>query len=215
MNINIDTKEVMRYMGCSENTPVSDAIINCINEIKDIMTPRFTYKVFDIEIFGESVSLIGTNVVIKSKDIATLLKNSKKCIILCATIGTNVDKKISLYQATDMEKAMYMDAAASSAIESVCETAVQQIKTQEIVKNLTIRYSPGYGDFDIGYQKEILNLTDAYKKIGLTSTSSMMLTPLKSVTAIIGITDKPYMTTYSCGNCNLKDVCNYKGCGNK
>lgn len=210
--IDINIKEVMRYMGCTEDTPVSSELADTIEKIKKIITPRYTYKVFDVCVSDNLTEFIGTNFKIKSKDVATLLKKSKKCIILCATLGIDVDKAIGLYQATDMEKAVFADAIGSSAIETLCETATDQIKTQEIVKNLTIRFSPGYGDFDISYQKDILNLTDAYKKIGLTASSSMMLTPLKSVTAIMGITDKPYMTTYNCGSCNLKETCQFKGC---
>ena len=49
------------------------------------------------------------------------------------------------------------------------------------------RFSPGYGDFDIRHQKELLQMLDGAKKIGLTVTDGMMLSPTKSVTAVIGV----------------------------
>ena len=61
------------------------------------------------------------------------------------------------------------------------------------------RFSPGYGDFSILYQKDVLRMLDAPKKIGLTMTDGYMLTPTKSVTAIIGIS-------------NTKEPCHRKGC---
>ena len=48
------------------------------------------------------------------------------------------------------------------------------------------RFSPGYGDFDIRYQKSIMRMLDCAKNIGLTMTDSYMMTPTKSVTAVIG-----------------------------
>lgn len=49
------------------------------------------------------------------------------------------------------------------------------------------RFSPGYGDFSIAHQGEILRLLDSAKKIGLSMTESSMLIPTKSVTAVIGL----------------------------
>ena len=50
-----------------------------------------------------------------------------------------------------------------------------------------MRFSPGYGDFDLKYQKDILEYLDANKKIGISLTDSLMMIPTKSITAIIGI----------------------------
>ena len=69
------------------------------------------------------------------------------------------------------------------------------------------RFSPGYGDFDIAHQDMILRMLDTAKKIGLTMTDSYMLTPTKSVTAIIGISDTQE-------KCHIKgcEVCEKKDC---
>ena len=44
----------------------------------------------------------------------------------------------------------------------------------------------GYGDFDIAFQKPLMQMLDCAKNIGLTMTDSYMMTPTKSVTALIG-----------------------------
>jgi cobalamin-dependent methionine synthase I len=54
---------------------------------------------------------------------------------------------------------------------------------------LTMRYSPGYGDWNLDVQPEILATLDS-GRIRLTSNISHILIPEKSVTAIIGIKDK-------------------------
>ena len=49
------------------------------------------------------------------------------------------------------------------------------------------RFSPGYGDFPLEYQRELLGVLDAAKRIGLTLTDSLLMAPSKSVTAVIGV----------------------------
>ncbi len=211
----VDIKEALRYLGCKEENPELMASAGeCIDEILNITTPHITYEVYDILVNEGEVKIKNTDIVFKSCDLAKLLKHSKRCVIMAATLGCAVDKRIAFYQKTDMEKAVVFDACASAAVEALCETAAGQIKSQEIVKYLTIRFSPGYGDLSLSYQKEMINLTDSYKKIGLTATSSMLLTPTKSVTAIMGITDTPYMLTREgCENCPAFNDCKYKkGC---
>lgn len=213
MNIKTDIIEALRYLGCKTyDSELADTAKQCINEINSIMTPRWTYRVYSVCPDNCGVKIIDNDYYIKSCDIQKLLKNSDKCVIMAATLGTEVDKKIAYYQKIDMSKAVIFDACASATVEALCDYAQQQIKSIENVKFLTMRYSPGYGDFDIEEQKKVLELTDAYRKIGLTTNSSYVLTPLKSVTAVMGITDEPYMICYnSCNNCSKNKTCAFKG----
>jgi len=72
------------------------------------------------------------------------------------------------------------------------------------------RFSPGYGDFDIAHQDMILRMLDTAKKIGLTLTGGNMLTPSKSVTAVIGVSRLPRnCTVQGCEVCAKRD-CAYR-----
>ena len=52
---------------------------------------------------------------------------------------------------------------------------------------LRSRYSPGYFDLDITENKNLFELMDITKRIGLTITGTCQMVPSKSVTAFIGI----------------------------
>ena len=52
------------------------------------------------------------------------------------------------------------------------------------------RYSPGFGDFGLEYQPYIFEALDCQRAIGLTLTDSFLMSPTKSVTALIGILDE-------------------------
>ena len=74
-----------------------------------------------------------------------------------------------------------ISAVGSSAIECFCDTKTEKFGP----KNR--RFSPGYGDLDLKYQPLILNELSALKHTGITLLENLMMTPSKSVTAIIGI----------------------------
>lgn len=184
MDININ--ECLRYLGCKEKDEQTINLISrCIDEIKEKATPKFTYKILPIEVTETSVKITDTDICFKSSNLAKLLSGCEKCVILAATMGVWADKMLTYYQKTNMSYAVVFDATLSEATESVCNMAEQELKDRGYT--LTPRYSPGYGDLSIMHQKDFLKLSDAYKTIGLTCTDSMLLTPTKSVTAIMGI----------------------------
>ena len=95
-----------------------------------------------------------------------------------------MDRLLLKYKKTDPVKAMIIDCIASSGIECRCDEINEAIVKD---KKSRPRYSPGYGDVGLEHQISILSFLDAQRKIGLTLTESMMMLPIKSVTAIIGI----------------------------
>ena len=82
---------------------------------------------------------------------------------------------------------MVTDCIASSGIEVFCDLVNDEMKAGRILKP---RYSPGYGDVSLSCQNDILSFLDAYRKIGLTLTETYLMTPIKSVTAIVGIEEE-------------------------
>ena len=69
------------------------------------------------------------------------------------------------------------------------------------------RFSPGYGDWDVHAQPDLLRLTQA-ETIGISLTESFMLRPRKSVTAVIGLlrgADEKKDAPKSCASCPKSD----------
>lgn len=54
-------------------------------------------------------------------------------------------------------------------------------------ESLVARYSPGYADFPLSAQRELLALLDAPRKVGVSLTDSLLMVPSKSVSAVIGV----------------------------
>ena len=84
-----------------------------------------------------------------------------------------------------------------------CATLEQDLAPGEY---LTPPYSPGYGDWDLGAQPLVLDLLQAPKRLGLTLTAGGMLVPEKSVTALVGISDrKEEACRQKCMRCTKTD----------
>ncbi|QCX32433.1 hypothetical protein FDN13_01250 [Caloramator sp. E03] len=136
------------------------------------------------------------------------------CAFLAATLGSNIDNKIKYYEKTDFTRSIILDACATTAIEELCDMVEEEIKAialEKYKKNITNRYSPGYGDLSLEYQPSIINLLDANKRIGLTVTDSLILIPRKSVTAIIGFQDDYIIKESSkCNKCKNNSNCFYR-----
>lgn len=213
--MDIDKKEVLRYLGyksSSADKQTSDLIDECIQELRKISKPKYIYKVFDIEKNQEQVNLLNTTLSLRSKNIKNHLKFSSRCAVMAATLGIETDRYISIYSNLNLSKALVMDSCATAAIESICDMAEEEIKeyAKALDFNITGRFSPGYGDLSIEIQPEIINILDAYKKIGLTATESCILIPRKSVTAFIGFQKSKNCDMRSnCLSCN-KNNCEYR-----
>ena len=76
------------------------------------------------------------------------------------------------------------------------------------------RFSPGYGDLPITLQNQLLDLLDAPRRVGLTASASHILIPRKSVTAILGVSDRPVAQgARSCVSCPAWAGCQYQKAG--
>ena len=73
---------------------------------------------------------------------------------------------------------------------------------------LTDRFSPGYGDLPLSLQADFLRATDAGRKLGITVNDSFLMTPCKTVTAVIGLSERPQPARVrGCAHCNLRESC--------
>lgn len=202
----INREEALRYLALRDGVTLDDTVLRYIDECEERVTralsPRFLYRSFSLS--EPIIPLVGG-------DIAAHLRGCTEAVILCATVGAGVDRLIRALQVEDMAKAVIADAFAGAAVEQVCEYAENEIKKVLFGKFFTWRYSPGYGDFPLETQKSLLEALDAPRKIGLCATDSLMLTPIKSVTAVMGVSEKPLPERVrGCVTCTMGERCEFR-----
>lgn len=147
---------------------------------------------------------------LEGKSIKRHLSGCQKIVVMGATLGAGADHLIRRLQITDMTEAVIADCGASVLIEQVCD-AFQKTINDAVDGYTTSRFSPGYGDFPIEVQPDMIRYIDGQRKIGLNVTSNNLLVPRKSVTAVIGISDRPVRGSLAtCAECVLRDKCDLR-----
>lgn len=188
--VDIDEEIVLKYLRYNAryiDGITSKVLKESIAELKEIGQAKYVYSTFDITTGNGTVNF-DDQLIVYSNSLTKLYKNSVKSTIFAATLGFEVEKRIRYYSKTDLSKAIVFDACAGVYIESICnyiDDEIKQIARKEGY-GTTYRFSPGYGDFPILYQNQILKLLNAEKHIGLLANESHILLPRKSVTAFIG-----------------------------
>ncbi len=182
---NID--EALRYMGVKSYVDCDRELLKTVEECADMLQKKSSFKACytyaDISVTGEYELSVpfGT---IRSKNLFNHISGLKTIAVFCATIGIGADRLIKTSSIASPARAVIYDALASSLIENWCDYVNGQIVGINYAKS---RFSPGYGDFAIEYQKNICDFLNTYKNIGVSVTDYMMMTPSKSVTAVIGM----------------------------
>ncbi|WP_244833125.1 vitamin B12 dependent-methionine synthase activation domain-containing protein [Clostridium sp. BJN0001] len=212
----IDKKEVLRYLGYKNQSMTSyieKLIDECIKETLNLVKPRYVIQYGNLEFLDNNIRVKDTNLILEGNDIKKLLKNSKKAAFMAVTIGYEIENKIKLYEKTELTRALILDSCATTAVEKICDILEERIKNEALKENLdiTFRYSPGYGDLTLDVQGMFLAVLNAQKRIGLTVSEKNILIPRKSVTAIIGFTNKKQLISDNkCKNCKNYKTCTFR-----
>lgn len=219
-----DLKEIYRYLGYQGKTPDETTVKQVSDAISLLDTnesAKSTYQIFPILVPDNPDSPIeveGTTLLLEGKDMRTLLSECTHCVLIAVTLGRQVDQWIRETQIRDMGQAVILDACSSSLAEAYCNLVESEItaKIKETMvtegeKFLTDRFSPGYGDLPLAIQPKFSQVLQTGKKIGLSVSSTFLMSPKKSITAIIGIADKPQpMRIKGCGFCRMRENCQYR-----
>lgn len=212
--MDVRTKETIRYLGYGKHAvdeKTLQSIEESFEELVRIAEKKSISQIFDLCVKDEN-QLVIENIEIFSRNLRTNLRDCKQVVLFAATLGTDVDRLIRKTQVVDMAKAVVMQACAAALLEEFCDKLQNEVaeQLQKQGKYIRPRFSPGYGDFSILHQKDFISLLDTPKMIGLSMTESYMLTPTKSVTAVIGISEtQTDCDSNACENCKKTD-CKYK-----
>ena len=190
----------------------------------DAAEPAFTYK-----------ALNAGQLTVRGASLAKHLEGCDRTVVMAVTLGHTVDRLISETQASKIALGVVIDSGASVMAERAANMAEEKIRAelaeaqtrakraadaaadvadadsagnQTAPLFMTPRFSPGYGDSPLEMQEQVLDLLDAKDQLGITLSKGYMMSPSKSITAIIGLADHPVTGRLAtCDECVLKDKC--------
>ena len=185
----------------------------CAREVLAAARPRWTCRTFALAPEAEGVRL-SCGLLLPGEDLKRHLEGCSRAVLFCATLSAQVDTLIRRAESGDMLRALALDCCAAAAVEDLCDQIEGELQGQFPGCFFPFRYSPGYGDLPLTLQGPLLGLLDAPRKVGLCASATHILTPRKSVTAILGVADHPIREkARSCVGCPAHDGCQYRKSG--
>jgi len=206
----LNYNEILMYLGHRGQavTPeVEGQIRRCMERVADASDPRLVYRRLPVS-EGRIPGLP-----LEGEDIRGMLMPCREAVLMAVTLGPRVERLLMRSEVTDMADAVIMDACASTAVENVCDHFEFDLREELKLEGLylTDRFSPGYGDLPLKHQSALCAALDTARRIGLTVTQNLILVPRKSVTAILGISDRPQqLRKRGCEVCSMFLTCPYR-----
>lgn len=214
----VERGEVLRYLGYAgqELTPeldarIDDVVAACLAACR----PQGVTRVFDVSGRGESggapvIRLRGTALELVGHSIAEHLDGALAVGVLAVTVGMGVEAELRRLSLTDRVAQVIFDAAGTAAVERAADAAEAAIVAEAHERGLfcAARFSPGYGDLPLATQPVLLDALDAGRLLGIRLSPALLMSPTKSVTAVVGLFDRPRAGAHaSCGGCPCRDFC--------
>ena len=181
--------QVCRYLGCrGEPDPaLAERVRTLTAQVEEAAHPRTVSRVFPLTFLGGDKLALGP-LAVESAALRRNLAGCEEVILFAATLGVGVDRLIARANAGRVSDAAVYQAAGAALIEEVCDLDWEDLRRAGEAEgwHLRPRFSPGYGDFPLACQGELLSALRAPETIGLTASDAMLLLPSKSVTAVMG-----------------------------
>ena len=185
----IDAKETRRYAGLMKAIGFDESKIEAAcQDARLLAAPKGIWQIYDYDCEKQEIKA-EPSCILQGTKIGSHLAGCDKVIALAATVGETIEETVTKsFEEGAYAASVLLDAAATTAVEQVADAMEKTIRPKAAAKGYGMRWrlSPGYGDWPIEQQPELIRLTGA-ENIGLHLSSSMMLIPRKSITAIIGL----------------------------
>ena len=184
----VDRREILRYAGVSGQIPeVEQLMQSCLDEVQGKLCYRVCYGEFALFLDGKSVDFGFMKA--DSCSLQSRLLGCDRAVVFAATVGIEIDRLITKYGKVEPSRALMLQAVGTERVEALCDAFCHDLACRVQVEGRTTRprFSPGYGDLSLQLQRDVLGVLQASTRIGLTLSDHFLMSPSKSVTAIVGI----------------------------
>ena len=188
--IPFDEREILRYAMLPSFAPAPEELPlqECLKAAKGAAQCRAVWARYPLVRDGETLDLGFART--DSRDLRDRLAGCGEILLFACTAGAETDRRIARAKLLSPARGLLMHAIGAQQVEGACEELCRRLAERFADRQLTDRYSPGYGDLPLSLQRDVMEALDCGRSIGVTLSDSLLMTPSKSVTAIIGMKEK-------------------------
>jgi len=213
--INIQPEDIKSLLGDEfgvVDSYTGEVIDKIISECRECMSPQGSFT--QIEVLktedSEQISIEDSSFQ-TGRTINKMLAGSETYVFLIATAGPGPETMArELLAKGEFLEGYIADMVASALVESVANQVqyhIRQLAVQSGLK-ITNRYSPGYCKWDVSEQQKLFKLFPE-NCCGITLSNSSLMSPIKSVSAVLGMGHSVAYQEYTCEICSMKE-CLYR-----
>ena len=209
----INPSELYEQMGYGQSIPdeaILQEIDKVLREVKSFLKPSFCYFVkygaLDLEQYTLTIEDTTLSV---GKIIARQLRGSEAYAFFVCTAGMDFeDYQRELMRKGDMVRVFIADALGSVIAEKAADRMEEslQMNIDKLGWKHTNRFSPGYCSWHVSQQQLLFPLFGTPEPCGVHLSDSSLMTPIKSVSGVIGVGPNVRHLDYTCGLCDF-DKC--------
>ncbi len=204
----ISKERIFRLLG-QKDKGVSGRLSRKINKhiagLEKTIQPKVLYTTRKIrKIEGGTLTLEG-GIELKSAKISKTLRKCDSVTFFLATIGEQVDDVINTsLNEKKLSDAYIYDAIGSAAVEATVEDFQNKMDSEIKEKNrrTTLRFSPGYCDWQINEQKKVFSVLEN-DLIDVDLNESYLMAPRKSVSGVFGIGNSDLVDKHETNPCRI------------
>jgi hypothetical protein len=188
--IPFDEKEILRYAMLPSFAPAPEELPlkECLEAAKGAARCRAVWRYYPLKADGEGLDLGFAKT--DSRDLKNHLAGCGEILLFACTAGAEMDRRIARAKLQSPAKGLLMHAIGAQQVEGGCDRLCERLKERFPEKQLTDRFSPGYGDLPLEMQRDVMEALDCAGILGITLTDSLLMIPGKSVTGIIGMKER-------------------------
>ncbi len=188
--IPFDEKEILRYAMMPSFVPAPEELPlqECLKAAKGAAQCRAVWRRYPLTRNGDGLDLGFARTA--SRDLERHLEGCTEILLFACTAGAETDRRIARAKLQSPAKGLLMHAIGAQQVEGGCDLLCRRLAEQFPERQLTDRFSPGYGDLPLSMQRDVMAALDCGRTVGITLSESLLMSPSKSVTAIIGMKER-------------------------
>ena len=219
-DMSISEDAVYRRLGYTERKRPRPAIASTLSDVLpdalEMLQPTFWCKAVDIERIRRPRVTLSNDIVftLTSDVLCRALAPCQQAVCFVCSIGPKLEDRVAvLMDRGETLRASILDAIGSEATERVADYVEAMVKrvAASVGAGVTLRYSPGYCDWDITQQRILFKVFDP-DAISVSLTEECLMIPQKSVSGIVGVGwgDKRLIAMSPCRHCEKNRDCAHR-----
>ncbi len=188
---------------------------DAFDDARKYCQPIACYKAFPIERIRHQKVDIDAGVTIGGGPVVSVIGGAQEVVLAVCTVGIAIDERIKeLRNHKHAFKMLILDELASWGLDQVRYQVLAEIseRYESLGWRTSSCLSPGESSWSVHDQKTIFQMLDT-KQIGVELGSEYVMTPLKSLSLLVGVGDRPLGSEglSSCEFCSIKNHCQSSG----